>query len=179
MSLIREFLSKFFVHFNCKGLYSTYVYVCLHEFMCTTCTQCRRRPEGVRSPDHQSYRQLLFTCGGYWEPSLTPLQGLYVLLRAEPCACMLCTYTWSTQAREGCGMCCSFILHLIPLRQGISLNLQLSWRLAIPRDCPDYVPSCLSPGVIRTTAVFSHGVWGVNSNHHARTARVLTTEQFP
>lgn len=60
-----------------------------------------------------------------------------------------------------------------------SLNLQLSWRLAIPRDCPDYVPLCLSPGVIRATAVFSHGVWRVNSNHHAYTARVLTTEQFP
>lgn len=122
MSLIREFLSKFFAHFNCKGLHSIYVYVCLHEFMCTTCTQGRRRPEGVRSPDHQSYRRLLLPCGGYRELSLTPLQGLYVLLRADPCMCMLCTYTWPTQAREGCGICYSLILYLISWRQRISLT---------------------------------------------------------
>lgn len=47
-----------------------------------------------------------------------------------------------------------------------------------PQRFPWFHTLCPSPRVIRATAVFPHGVWGMNSNH-AHTARVLTTEQFP
>lgn len=64
------------------------------------------------------------------------------LLQTQKIVCLcvhvcvgLCAYA-HTEARGRCQMPCVVMLHLIPLRQGLSLKLELGWQPASLSDPP-------------------------------------------
>lgn len=75
--------------------------------------------------------------------------------------CYMCAGTCIKRMEEAF-KCLTSFLHLIPLRQNLSLNLELSWQPASPTDPPVSTPH--SAEVIDTpdgTLGFLHGYWGL------------------
>lgn len=69
--------------------------------------------------------------------------------------------TYTLRAREGCQVFCSIVLHLRPLREGLSFNRELDSQLSSHRD-PD---SCLPP--LPHHAMLITDVYGTEIPTHA------------
>ena len=96
---------------------------------------------------------------------------IYVFMSVCICVCV-CVYVCVCDYKGGHLLFCSIILHLIPLRQGRSLNLKLGWWPPSPSDPP---VSALQHGDCRwaqpcTIFYFGHG--NLNSDSHAQFASI-------
>lgn len=82
--------------------------------------------------------------------------SIYVFMYAHGvCVCVVWYVYWGRilvqKPEEDVGwMFCFIVLHLIPLREGLSLHLKLDWQLAIPSNPPVSTPSLHNSEIIGT-----------------------------